>query len=90
MNYDSEARVWIKGAVKKRTTKAVHIMALDKTARLRSVVIPRANLLEELKVEGSEEFKFKVPKWVAHVNKLEFTEAVPGQYHVTLFNLSKE
>lgn len=75
--------VWVSGKRTKITNRATTIHALDKNDRLVVANIPTVHIADEEKVVGCEEYRYLVPQWWAHQNKLRWEPALPrGTYAI--------
>jgi len=71
---DKDRPVWVTGRLVKRTRRALKILALDKQDNARMAIFPCQYVEAEEKMEGVEEWRYKVPAWQAFQNKLVWSE----------------
>ncbi len=73
--------VWITGKCTKRTRRAFTVHALGRGDSVRVATIPTQYILAEEKLEGAEDYRYKVPLFVAFQNKLKYVAAEQFDIH---------
>jgi hypothetical protein len=76
MNKPAEL-VWIYGKRTKVTHRSQTIHTLDKNDSLRVAIIPSVHIHAEEKVVGADEYRYLVPQWWAHQNKIKWSSTHP-------------